>query len=463
MLYTQEKAEIELISEKEIEYIKNVWKNDFGWEENEEDLKPEFPEYEGALVLNPDYSINVEDEFGIVTTIPNLTIYADGVDKATGETVVLPPIETKKMNPPKRKQSKMTKKEAIAEHNRPKAKTINVNPSIKEQYEVFYIERDWGGDEVSIMEHLERSSRKAKQFIPYYWLPAYSMESRVDWKSIRERNHLVYWNKVVFIVCLPTIKTRQEAIQFVDWYISKGEQEVRVYEPSKEQEEQQLMSQYGHYLDLSPQQAKVEILRNTEDPDYLPLAVKKHANVTDEEMTIARVMRYSSNNPEKVNHYCKGEIWERVAQLLIEGLEKHKARKLLITRGYNPKVLPKHLTMKIGLGNLFLKKANRFLGEGIAGNELIKRFPISFWIKGMTPEQAQSFIVETGYQVNEINDDILSCANLSTEKLMIIENLKNEGCSSEFLLGNADKIEKILQKMISMQFSREPQQLAFSL
>lgn len=460
VLYTQEQAGIQLVSQEEINYIKKVWTEDCGWEENEADLKPEFPNYEGALVLNPDYSINVEDEYGIVTTIPNLTIYADGVCMETGETVSLPPIDTKKMNPPKRKMKRMTRKEAIAEHNRTRAKTINVNSKIQERFEAFYIEREWGGDEVSIINHLDRSARTSKRYIPFYWMPSHNMESRINWQALHTYRHTVYWNTVTFIVCEPHIKSREEAIKYVDWYIEQGEEKKSYLQLLEENQGKGIEEQYKPYLQMESRIAKQELLRKGEDPDYVPDVVKSYAKVTDEELTIARVMRYQTHNAEKVAHYCQGETWKYVSELLVEGLEKHEARQFLLERAYPPHVLPGYLSMRVGLGNLFLKKSVELRRKGIAGKGIRKHFPLSFWIKGMSPEQARDFIIQTGYHENEVTEEVRSFAEMNQEMFIIAEKAKKEGCPLKHITATTEKVVRILELFTDAQANKHNHNVA---
>lgn len=462
VMHTQRMAGIQLVSEKEIAYIKNVWAEEFGWVENEEDLKPEFPVYEGALVLNPDYSINVEDEYGIVTSIPNLTIYADGVCQETGETVSLPPIESKKMNPPKRKTKRMTKKEFIAEHNRTWTKTINVNPLIPQRYQAFYIERDWGGSESSIIEHLNRSARLAKRYIPFYWMPSYGMEKRINWGKLNERDHTVFWNTITFIVCEPGIKTREQAINYVDWYIAQGEEKAS-YLSLLEKQEMSIGEQFVNYLTMEPSLAKAELLRKAEDPDYVPLVVKEYANVSDLEMKIARVMRYQANNQEKVSEYCQGETWMRVAETLIQGMEKHEARLFLLEQAYAPQVLPAYLSMRVGLGNLFLKKSTELRKDGIAGKDIRKHFPLAFWIKGMNSEQAKNFILQTGYEADEVPKEIKSFAKLKEDMFWIRKRAISEGCPEEFLVSTVEKVTDLFEQVNQYDYSGKNGQVAFKI
>ena len=463
VMHTQKVAGIQLVSDEEVQYIKKVWKEECGWVVNEDDLKPEFPQYEGALVLNPDYSINVDDEYGIVTSIPNLTIYADGVCMETGDTVVLPPIESKKMNPPDRKTRKMTKKEFIAEHNRTRAKTINVNSTNPKRFQAFYIERDWGGNESSIVAHLDRSSRRAKRYIPFYWIPSYQMESRTNWETLKERDHTVFWNTVTLIVCEPHIHTREEAIAYVEWYISQGEEKKSYFEILEEQQQIVMEEHYKKYLLLEPTNARRELLRNGEDPGDVPQFLMQHAGVSEQELIIARVMRYQSSNKEKVQAYCQGETWINVSESLIEGLDKHEARQFLLEKAYPPHVLPGYLSMKVGLGNLFLKKSTELKKKGIAGKEIRKHFPLSFWIKGMSSEQAREFILQTGYTELEIPKEIRAFAKITEETMWISEQAKEQGCPNELLVSTAEKVSDLVGHLSKYDYSGKTGQVAFKI
>ncbi|MGG4492902.1 hypothetical protein [Brevibacillus reuszeri] len=48
-------------------YIKKRWYEEFGWVENEDDLRPELLDYVGALVLDEHYNVNWKE-----SSIPNM-------------------------------------------------------------------------------------------------------------------------------------------------------------------------------------------------------------------------------------------------------------------------------------------------------------------------------------------------------------------------------------------------------
>lgn len=408
-LYTQEVSGVKLVSDEELAYVKRVWTEECGWIENEEDLKPEFPQYDGSLVLNPDYTVNVED-----STLQNLTVYGVVKDTETGYGMLLPNIENKKLNPPPRKRSKMTKQEWLAMLTVPTPKTINWNPNVKDRNEVFYVEYDWGDNEAEIVAHLERCAMKSKRHVPYYWLNQHAVSTKMDWDLISNRPHLTFWNLVVFIVCDPTVKTWEEAVQFVEGYVNSGLPEYTNPNYSYGQSYLDKLAANDANQDLwrdtymskykgkSPSVIRREMLQAAEDPDYVPAELMAYAHVTKEELMISRVMRYQSNNKQAVEQFCKGQVWQEVAISLIEGLKPHEARLFLLEQAYNPNVLTRAVKEYAEVGETNLIKAGKLRSEGIRRGEFWKRFHLCYLAKGMTEKELVLFLTKNDYVPSDV-------------------------------------------------------------
>ncbi|MFF2532399.1 phosphoadenosine phosphosulfate reductase family protein [Brevibacillus sp. NPDC058079] len=420
-LYTQEVSGVKLVSEEELSYVKKVWTEECGWIENEQDLMPEFPDYRGSLVLNPDYTVNVED-----TTIPNLTLYGAIVDDKTGYGMIIPPIENKKLTPPPRKRSKMTKAEELAMMTIPTPKTINLNPDIKERQEAFYIMTDWGYDEATIVAQLEQAALKTGIHLPYYWLPAWNVEKRFDWSQLEDRDYVVYWNTVVFIVCDPDIHTREEALKLVDWYM---EQAVETQVLKEANWDDYYVKTYGHY---PPMIAKREMLKNGEDPEMIPSALKLYAHVSDKELMTARVMRYYGGNPLLVSEYLSGELWETVSELLVHEMKPHEAKLFLLNRAYLPHVLPKHVKEYAEIGDNNLEKANTLrYRDGLTGRDFWYNFHLAYLVKGMSPEEVALFLVKHDYDLTSIPKVVQRLVCLDLSLLSLAQSLKTLGMPIE--------------------------------
>ncbi|MGG1661004.1 hypothetical protein [Brevibacillus sp. NRS-1366] len=68
-LYYQQLAGVEIVSEEDMNSIKKRWYEEFGWVENEDDLRPELLDYVGALVLDEHYNVNWKE-----SSIPNMVL-----------------------------------------------------------------------------------------------------------------------------------------------------------------------------------------------------------------------------------------------------------------------------------------------------------------------------------------------------------------------------------------------------
>ncbi|WPS85647.1 phosphoadenosine phosphosulfate reductase family protein (plasmid) [Brevibacillus halotolerans] len=416
-LYTQKVSGVNLISDDELAYVKKVWTEECGWIENEQDLRPEFPDYHGSLVLNPDYTVNVED-----TTIPNLTLYGTIIDEVMGYGMIIPPIENKKLSPPQRKRRKMTKAEELAMMTMPTPKTINLNPGIKERVEAFYIMTDLGYDEATIVSQLEQAALKTGMHLPYYWLPAWNVEKRFNWCKFDSRDHVVYWNSVVFIVCDPGIRTRQDAINLVDWYMEQaGDLQIQ----KEANWDDYYMKTYRHY---SPVVTKREMLKNGEDPEMIPTELKLYAQVSDRELMIARVMRYHGGNQALVDEYLTGEMWEKVNYMLINEMKPHEAKLFLLNRAYLPRVLTKHVKGYAEIGDANLEKANMLrYRDGLTGGAFWQKFHLAYLVKGMSSEEVALFLAKHEYDLSNIPKVVERLICLDYKLLSFAQSLKTMG------------------------------------
>ncbi|ADO59792.1 phosphoadenosine phosphosulfate reductase [Paenibacillus polymyxa] len=420
-LYTQEVSGVKLVSEEELMYIKKIWADECGWLENEEDLKPEFPVYPGSLVLNPDYTVNIEE-----TTIPNLTLYGKVVDHETGFGMIIPPIENKKLTPSPRKRRKMTKAEELAMLTMPTPKTINLDPTQKEHHEAFYILQDWGYDEETIVAQCEQSSVRTGVYLPYYWLPAYNVEKRFDWSKLGTRDHVVYWNTVVFIVCDPKIKTYEEASSYVNWYIDQAGKPQTLKEANGDH---LYVKQYGG---LSPVVAKREMLKNGEDPDIIPVELKKYVGVTDIELMTARVMRYYGNNEQLVEAYLKGETWDSVNQMIIAGMMPHEAKLFLLYQAYLPHVLTKNVKAYAGMADENLQKAHKLrYRDGSKGKAFWSHFHLADLVKDMDSKEITLFLLQNDYDNSDIPKEVAQFVKIDEKVWSFIRSLRKRGMPLE--------------------------------
>lgn len=461
-LHTQKVSGVTLVSDDELAYVKRVWTEECGWVENEEDLEPVFPEYSGSLVLNPDYTVNVED-----TTLPNLTLYSNVLDEQTMYGMVIPNIENKKLTPPPRKRSKMTKAEELAMMTAPTPKTINLNPSISERHEAFYIEMDWTESETEIVAHLERSGLKSKSHIPYYWFPQTMTEKKMDWNVMDVRDHIRFWNIVVFIVCDPTIKSREDAIRHVENYIDMGLQSYGNdgYATGYLEKLESLQDDRNHWREQYMEQYKGktafvvrrEMLQNAEDPDCVPLDLMDYACVSKEELFVARVMRYNSANPILVQEHCKGHVWNEVGVSLIEGMKPHEAKLFLLYHGYTPNVLPKSVKDYSEVGDQNLIKANKLLRSGVRGKEFWKQFHLCYLAKGMSSKELSIFLVKHDFTSSDIPKVLRRFIAVDNSMLSFAMWLKKVGMPIDkieqmFSREDWQKIESVDDEMVQLEF-----------
>jgi DNA sulfur modification protein DndC len=420
-LYTQDISGVKLVSDEELAYIKKVWAEECGWLENEDDLKPAFPQYPGSLVLNPDYTVNVED-----TTIPNLTLYQKIVDVELGYGMIIPPIENKKLTPQPRKRRKMTKVEELALLTMPTPKTINLDSTKSDHHEVFYVMTDWGYDEATIMAQLEQSSIRTGVHLPYYWLPAWNVEKRFDWSKMDTKDHVVYWNTVVFIVCDQKIKTHEEATAFVDWYMEQSRELQTLREVNWDDF---YMKEYGK---LSPVMAKRKMLQNGEDPEIIPAELKSYAHVSDMELMTARVMRYYGRNQSLIETYLNDETWEYIGQMLIEGMKRHEAKLFLLNRAYMPHVLPKSVKEYAEIADSNLQKAHKLrYHEGLKGRDFWTKFHLAYLVKGMTSEEFTLFLLRYDYDLPDVPKVVSRFVKINEKAIHFIQTLKERGIPLE--------------------------------
>jgi hypothetical protein len=291
---------------------------------------------------------------------------------------------------------------------------------------VFYIITDWGYDEATIVAQLEKAALKTGVHLPYYWLPAWNVEKRFDWSKLDTKDHIVYWNTVVFIVCDPNIRTREEAINFVDWYMEQAGEVETLKEANWDD---YYMKKYGR---LSPVMAKREMLKNGEDPDMIPSELKAYAHVSDKEIMTARVMRYFGCNQPLVEEYLEGETWESVSQLLIEGMKPHEAKLFLLNRAYMPHVLPKHIKEYAEIGDDNLQKAHKLrYRDGLTGGAFWKAFHLAYLVKGMSPDEIMLFLLQNDYDLSDIPRIVGRFVTVDEKVLSFAQSLKKMGMPIE--------------------------------
>lgn len=182
-LWYQRLAGVEFVNKEQLLMIKQAWKEEFDWIDNEEDLKAEpvelYNEDWGVLEIDAKFKIKINE-----TTIPNLH---------------LPEEYNYKRN--EYKLGKMKGERRI----------LNEDPSKKNNY-LFYIHRQMGGNESEILSIIEKAEKRTRITLPIFF--------DNGWTTENEKR--VYWNIVTFIVCKPNIQNYADAAEFVENYISEG-------------------------------------------------------------------------------------------------------------------------------------------------------------------------------------------------------------------------------------------------
>lgn len=182
-LWYQRLARVEFVSENQIQLIKKVWKEEFNWIENEEDLKAEpvelYDDNWGVLEIDANFQVKLKE-----TTIPNLH---------------LPEEYNYKRNDYKKGKKKGD------------SRILNEDPNKPNNY-MFYIHRQFSGNEKIILDILETAEKKTQKTVPFYFSNGWTTEN----------DKKLYWNVVTFIVCVPNIISRVLAEQYIDDYILKG-------------------------------------------------------------------------------------------------------------------------------------------------------------------------------------------------------------------------------------------------
>lgn len=182
-LWYQRLAGVEFIPKEHVELIKEAWKDEFGWIENDEDLKPEpidlYDENWGVLEIDENFQVKIRE-----TTIPNLHL----------------PVEYNYT----RNDNKSGKKKG-------ECRILNEDPTKNTNY-VFYVHREFGNKEQEILDILEKAEKSTRIVIPFFFNNGWTTQN-----NMRE-----FWNLVSFVVCKPNIKSTEEAEQYVERYIECG-------------------------------------------------------------------------------------------------------------------------------------------------------------------------------------------------------------------------------------------------
>lgn len=336
VLYYQQQAGMELVTSEDIEYIKMVWKQEMGWEENEHDLTPEAIPYYGALVLDKEYQLN-ECE----ATIPNLVV--DPKYYAAEEALI------------HRKRDNEVKDLLQLDRIRLINRTDDMTPE-KLNF-MFYITTDFGGGEEEIYDVLNRAKAVTGHNIPYYWMPVVA----------KEKDRKVFWNNVTFIVSRPEIKTLTAARAFVDSFIEAGckQPPVEAYDWEK------------HYWNMlkgkSPFEARRTMFRLGMHPNQLSAELKTFAGVNDKELMVAYAIRSSIGDgfmrmdADKAGEICRSSSsWDEVFwSLLYEYRSPESVKTHLIDKGYVPQVVPEAVKFYAEINDTELFFGNKIRVHGM--------------------------------------------------------------------------------------------------
>lgn len=336
VLYYQRQAGMELVSPDDIEYIKDFWKHEFGWEENEKDLTPEPVPYYGALVLKQDYSLNETE-----STIPNLVV--DHRYYALEETLLNRKDSLQEIDPLQFEDLRVLNKCG-------ELRKENLNY-------IYYITIDFGGGEEEIYDTLSRAKQQTGVNIPFFWHPVFASEP----------GKKVFWNNVTFVVSRPEIKSLTEARKFVEDYIDAGtvKPNVEVYDWEK------------HYWAMisgkTPFEAKRMLLKAGFQPNQVPQGIKEFAGISHNELEVANAIRrsvgdgFSPMTPEKAREICQSNsCWDEVFWTILYDLRSpEEVKQFLIEYGYPPQVVPEIIKLYANCTDLELYFGNKVKIHGL--------------------------------------------------------------------------------------------------
>lgn len=336
VLYYQRQADMELVSEEDIEYIKMVWKQEMGWIENEQDLTPEAVPYYGALVLNKVYRLNEAE-----TTIPNLVV--DQTYYAAEEVM--------------HHQSRESEVKELLQSESLRIINRSDDMSPDNMNFVFYVTTDFGGGEEEIYEVLSRAKAVTGYNIPFYWQPVFT----------RDKGTNVFWNNVTFIVSRPEIKTSAAARAFVDSFIDKGcaKPPEEIYDWEK------------HYWKMVEGKSQFESRRTLYKlgihPRFLPETLKSFVGVSDDELMVAYAIKSSvgdgfSRLPvEEAIELCRtSQSWDEVFwSMLYEFRTPDLVKQHLIDHGYVPGVVPATVKFYANISDIELFFGNKVRVHGM--------------------------------------------------------------------------------------------------
>lgn len=357
-LYFQQLANLELVSEEDIRLIKERWIID-GWDENPDDLKPEYIPFDHTLELNQYYEVKLySNKEG--TTIPNLVINPQqDYTHSDADIKNIKVIDYKKGERVKGGRIKATSQETLINPTKP---IEELTPD--DLQFVFYVSRDWGGSEQEIADTLERAYHKTGKTIPYFWQPVYNQEG----------NKKVFWNVTTFIVCQPHIRTYNQALDYVETFIEKGIKEIPKEKPAN------WGNIFAHLLrGKSPEEAKLFLLQKGFEPEDVPVQTKTYAKVTEKELRISNIIHRSVENSPiqgrlsdgEIASVCQGSTWHATFYKILGFTgksvtldEKKKMKEYILKKGFPPNVVPKPIKNIIGVTDWELTWGNKLRKYG---------------------------------------------------------------------------------------------------
>ncbi|MFS0558864.1 hypothetical protein [Brevibacillus sp. 179-C9.3 HS] len=301
-LYFQQLAGVELVTEEDITYIKKRWHEEFGWVENDEDLRPEPLEHFGTLILDEHYEVNLKE-----STIPNLVVCPTG------------------------------KREEIE-------RGIRYNPDpAKEIHPVFYVTIDQGCSERELYHDLMIIHNQTRRTIPVYWASI----------GKEEQGTTTFWNQLTFVVCQPGIQTYEQAISYVEQYLSHRDKEI-----PDERPRQRIID--AKFLQRSSQQARIDLLMHPIPLSFLSPQIKDHTGITPDELEMARwiVGSRGSASWDRVSlpvatQRCEDniELWFNWFFDVTEVMDKEEAKTYLLKEGFHPDIVPGVIKKQVRLSD----------------------------------------------------------------------------------------------------------------
>lgn len=157
------------------------------------------------------------------------------------------------------------------------------------------------------------------------------------------------------------------------------------------------------YLSMPQEQAQIHVLRDGYGPDELPVSIKIHTDLTDDDLMVSKVMRYPSERLGEILRHCKGGIWHRVSNLMFKGMKPHEARLFILENGFHPKAIPQDIKEYANVSDKEMLKAEQLVHkENLSGKDFWKHFNLAYLIKGMSKEESISFLKSNNFEASEI-------------------------------------------------------------